>query len=103
MGEDKGITKMTVIANKLNYGNYIGYYIKCDIPFDYGKGKGLSCHPFRHIDAKDETGEYVSDNNVTRTLLHNLVDEEALNTQWHHRHKTEVVAKLILSLSHLWD
>jgi len=36
-------------------------------------------------------------------LLNSLVDEEALDTEWGHNHKTEVVANLILSLSYLWD
>jgi len=101
MGDDKGLLKMTVVANKMNYGKFIGYYIRCDVTYNYEKG--ISCHPFRHIKAIDETGEYVSDNNCIRTLLNNLVDEEALNTQWGSHHKTEVVANLILSLSYLWD
>lgn len=104
MGENRGTTRMTVVANRMNYGDlagYIGYYIKCDVPYDCEKG--LSCHPFRYIKDKDETGEYISDNDVTRAILHNLVDEESLNSKWNYNDKTETVARLIAILGHLWD
>ena len=99
----------TIIANKLNYGNCIGYFIYCDVPFDRQDDSFL-CHPFRLIkneDRKDNiikfTGEIVPDNEIIRLILNHISDDNLLKSKWGNTHKTEILAKWIKTLGLFWD
>jgi hypothetical protein len=98
-------TTLLVVANKLNYGPFIGYAIKTGHP----RKKNCFLHPFRYFDDFDENdeiievGNVVCDNPLMRLMIDYVCDENRLKTEFSYTHETEIVADLIKSLSFFAD
>lgn len=101
-----GSFMLTVKVYRATYGNYLNYYIACDVPW---KPKPFIEHPFRQLNCEvtDEitnVSEVVADNDFIRCLFQYLtMPDDELTPKIGHTSPVEYRACLIRSLQYFWD